>query len=142
MKINYGTIVTNALSTLVATVFIGAAAIVWKGVTSVDTRIGEAKDEILFQQSGIEATQKTILPQVANIEASVEDLKAEVRSLSKLLADANALPAEISYKEGEAIVLKEFTPKRVPDWSTMEAARLKEEIDVRQQKIYKQALKK
>jgi septal ring factor EnvC (AmiA/AmiB activator) len=109
MSIDFGKIVTNALSTLVAAVFVGAAAIVWHAATSVDERINEANKDIIKQQSALKATQETIVPELTNMKSIIEELRAEIRSLNKLLSDTKALPERTEYKEGEPVILKEFT---------------------------------
>ena len=42
MKINLGHVLTNAIATLVAAVFVGAMAIVWTGETSVGDEVERA----------------------------------------------------------------------------------------------------
>jgi len=46
MKIDFGKVITNALSVLVSAVFIGAAAIVWTGATTVNDKVNESKVEL------------------------------------------------------------------------------------------------
>ena len=65
MNIDYGKIVTNALSTLVAAVFVGAAVIVWNAATSIDDRIQVANEGLIQQQTSIKATQDIIVPELA-----------------------------------------------------------------------------
>jgi uncharacterized protein YlxW (UPF0749 family) len=142
MQIEFGKIVTNALSTLVAAVFVGAAAIVWQAATSVDDRIKEANHDIVQQQTALKATQETIVPELTSMKRAIEDLQAEIRSLSKLLAEAKALPDNTTYKPGEPLILKEFAKDRNASWSKQETDRINNQIDTRQQEIYKQRLPK
>lgn len=44
--INWNSIVTNAVSTLVAAVFVGAAVVVWNAATTIDERIDAATGKI------------------------------------------------------------------------------------------------
>ena len=46
MTVDWGKIVTNAISTLVAALVVGAAAIVWNGVSTVGSRIQAAEDRV------------------------------------------------------------------------------------------------
>jgi len=46
MTIEWNKIATNAISALVVTVFLGAATIVWKGATSVDTKVQNTRDDM------------------------------------------------------------------------------------------------
>ena len=136
MSIDFGKIVTNALSTLVAAVFVGAAAIVWQAATSVDDRINEANRDIIKQQSALKATQETIVPELASMKSTIEDLRAEIRSLNKLLSASNALPDKSEYKEGEPVILDEFRKNIGLDWNQKEINRIKDQIDTRQMEIY------
>jgi hypothetical protein len=45
-RIDWGKIVTNAISTLVAALVVGAAAIIWNGVSTVGSRIQAAEDRV------------------------------------------------------------------------------------------------
>ena len=138
MKIDYSKIVTNALSSLVAAVFVGAAAIVWHAANSVDERITEANQDIVRQQTALKATQETIIPELTSMKSIIENLRAEILSLSKLLADADALPKNTEYKSGEPIILDEFLRDKDPAWSKRETDRITEQIDIRQMEIYEQ----
>ena len=46
MTIEWNKIVTNAISALVVTTFLGAATIVWKGATSVDTKVQSTREDM------------------------------------------------------------------------------------------------
>lgn len=138
MNIDFGKIVTNALSVLVAAVFVGAATIVWKAATTMDDRIEAAKEEVLAQQSALKATQETIVPELTDMKNTIDELRVEIRSLSKLLAEANALPGGTDYESGKPVVLEEFVKNRDPDWREKEIDRLNKQIDTRQMQIYEQ----
>ena len=42
MRIDWGKIITNAVSTLITAIIIGACAIVWQGATTVDKKVNDA----------------------------------------------------------------------------------------------------
>jgi hypothetical protein len=46
MSIEWNKIATNAISALVVTVFLGAATIVWKGATSVDSKVQATREDM------------------------------------------------------------------------------------------------
>ena len=48
LKVEWNKIVTNAISTLVVAVFVGAGAIVWEGATSVDAKVQSNKENMTF----------------------------------------------------------------------------------------------
>ena len=97
MTIDYGKIVTNALSALVATVFVGAAAIVWTAATSVDTKIDDAQQEIT-------ASVTTLVEEVAGLKATIAALEKQV---SRAAVSANrpvpTLRPDRGYQENERV---------------------------------------
>lgn len=46
MKIEYEKVVTNAVSALVVATFMGAAAIVWRGATTVDSKVQQTRADM------------------------------------------------------------------------------------------------
>ena len=72
MTIDYGKIVTNALSLVVAGVFASAAAIVWNGATTIDGKIDAAQAEIT-------ASVTTLVGEVAELKATIAALEREVK---------------------------------------------------------------
>jgi len=58
--VQWGQIVTNAVSTLVAAVFLGAAWIVWNAATTMDQKIESANKELITSQDDLQATQRTL----------------------------------------------------------------------------------
>ncbi len=143
MEINYGKIVTNALSTLVAAVFVGAAAIVWNAATSVDNKISLANKDILNQQAALTATQKTIVPKLVAIKSQIKDIQNQLKSMNKILAESEILRDKISYDSKVPFVLKEFHKNEDPQiWEKEESDRLQKEIDTKQMQIFEQSYKK
>jgi hypothetical protein len=137
MEIDYGKIVTNALSALVAATFVGAAVIVWNAATSIDTRIEDANSDIMSQQAAITATQKTIIPELAGIRKKMEDVEGQLKSISKILSESTALQGKISYNPTKPFVLDEFREKKDPkEWIQAEQDRLNNEINTKQMLIY------
>jgi len=84
VTIDYGKIVTNALSALVATIFVGAAAIVWTAATTIDGKIDAA-------QADITASVETLVAEVADLKASIAALETQV----KRTAVAASLPTPV-----------------------------------------------
>lgn len=64
MKLDWNKIVSNAVTVLVAAVFLGAASYLWKGVDTIDARIDK-------NVSSIRATQEVIAPKVDALEAAI-----------------------------------------------------------------------
>jgi len=67
MKLDWNKIVSNAVTVLVATVFMGAALQLWNGVQTIDSRI----DANLVD---IKATQSVLAPKVDAIEKRLADI--------------------------------------------------------------------
>ena len=128
MNVDYGKIVTNALSALVAAVFVGAAAIMWKAATSIEARIG-------FATQDIKATQEVLLPEVVAIGDRINELEAQLKSLNKILAETQVTRNRVVFNPDEPFILEEFRSEMNPEeWEKEELHRLREEIDTRQMK--------
>jgi len=67
MKLDWNKIVSNAVTVLVATVFMGAALQLWNGVQTIDSRI----DANLVD---IKATQSILAPKVDSIEQRLAEI--------------------------------------------------------------------
>jgi len=70
-KIDYSQVVTNAVSTFIAAIFIGAGTIVWNASNSIDKKINEAFSEIEKQQAKLEATQKVLIDEIIFLKKEI-----------------------------------------------------------------------
>jgi len=65
MSINWGSVQTNVVSTIVCSIVVGAFAIVWKGATTVDEKVNKAvvvlKDQGSYIEKALEALQKELV---------------------------------------------------------------------------------
>jgi hypothetical protein len=139
MKIDYGKIVTNALSALVATVFVGAAIIVWNAATSIDTRIEEANAGIKEQQGSIKATQETLIPEVADIRMKLYDIENQLKSITQILAETEPTSRKVTFDPDRPFILERFRDNGRPDERREEELRrISEEIDTRQMEFQKE----
>ena len=82
MNLDWQKIVGNSVTVLVATVFVGAAAYLWKGVDTIDDRIDE-------NVSSIRATQEVIAPKVDELERAIAVLLDHHRALCNDLKHTN-----------------------------------------------------
>ena len=80
MKLDWNKIVSNAVTVLVASVFLGAAVKLWSGVETIDERISD-------NLTSIRATQNVLAPKVDKIEDEIE-------KLTQLLLDEKAEETE------------------------------------------------
>ena len=129
MSIDFGKIATNALSALVATVFVGAAAIVWNAATTIDHRIESANAKLV-------ATQDTVVREIADLKARIKGVESQTNSVTKVLADYDKTKNVVSFDKDKPFVLQEFKHQLPPpDFKNSEVERLNQEIDVRQQRL-------
>jgi len=71
LKLDWNKIISNAVTVLVATVFVGAAVQLWNGVQTIDSRIDENLSEI-------RATQQVLAPKVDTIEARLLEILSHI----------------------------------------------------------------
>ena len=76
MKLELEKIVGTAVSAVVTAMVIGAAAIVWKGATTVDAKVNQATEDLSIQAAYI--TEAVVM-----LEADVLELKTIVKSLAE-----------------------------------------------------------
>ena len=67
MKLDWNKIVSNAVTVLVASVFMGAAIQLWNGVQTIDSRIDS-------NLTDIKATQSVLAPKVDEIEKRLAEI--------------------------------------------------------------------
>jgi hypothetical protein len=71
MKLDWNKIVSNAVTVLVASVFMGAALQIWTGVQTIDSRIDS-------NLTDIKATQSILAPKVDLIEERIAEILAHL----------------------------------------------------------------
>jgi len=71
MKLDWNKIISNAVTVLVATVFMGAALQLWNGVQTIDSRIDS-------NLTDIRATQNILAPKVDLIEQRLAEILAHL----------------------------------------------------------------
>ena len=76
MNLELEKIVGTAVSAVVTAMVIGAAAIVWKGATTVDVKVNQATEDLSIQAAYI--TEAVVM-----LEAEVLELKTIVKSLAE-----------------------------------------------------------
>ena len=129
MNVDFGKIVTNALSALVATIFVGAAAIVWKQATTIDQKIEESKVKLV-------ATQTTVVEEIAGLKQRIKVLESQAMSVTKVLSETEKTKEVVKYETDKPFVLPEFENPIPPEtFKHKEINRLKEQIDIRQHRI-------
>jgi len=112
MKIDWSQIVTNALTTLVGAMFVGAFAIIWNGVMTFDDRIKETETEL---------------------KATIEVMSEQLESLNIELNKFNKLYKKLD--DGDEKKLKDSISTAPKQYFKKD--NIKEQIDIRQQTIRK-----
>ncbi len=129
MAIDFGKIVTNALSALVATVFVGAAVIVWNAATTIDERIEDSN-------AGMRATQESLIPKLADVRTKVYEIENQLRSLNKILSETEPTSGKVTFNPERPFILEPFKgDTTVEDLKEKEIKRIRDDIDVRQMQI-------
>jgi len=82
MKLDWDKIVSNSVTVLVASVFMGAALQLWNGVSSIDQRI----DENLVE---LRATQSVLAPKVDMLEKAIQTLLKHLEEVNEGLPKGN-----------------------------------------------------
>ena len=114
MKLDWNKIVSNAVTVLVASVFVGAAMKLWSGVETIDERISD-------NLTSIRATQNVLAPKVDAIEDELE-------AITQLLLDQAADEERADWSSKEPV---EFLPPTVARPRSLDMI----EQDYREQKI-------
>ena len=99
MKLELEKIVGTAVSAVVTAMVIGAAAIVWKGATTVDAKVNQATEDLSLQAAYI--TEAVVM-----LETEVRELKKIVKSLAD---HQEAFHHEIEIPE------EQFIQRRLPE---------------------------
>lgn len=81
MKIEWDKIITNAISSLVTMAFIGAALIVWKGATTVDTKVTEATSSLKQTIDFVKESQKITQEELIKISSNQVEMAEKINSL-------------------------------------------------------------
>lgn len=92
--IDWGKIVTNALSVLVASMFVGAAAIVWNGATTVGDKVSAAENRIT-------AAISILSEEIAINSEELEDIKDLLKEtgIYRIFNEPNVNPEEMREEE-------------------------------------------
>ncbi len=136
MNIDMGKIATNAISALVTTVFLGAAFVVWDGVHSIDGTIDDANNAIIDQNISLQATQVTLVTEIADLRNRIKSLENQSLSLTKALSQSSQTRGIIRSDGKSPFILDEFK-EAIPNAKLKEddATRIAKDISSRQKKL-------
>ena len=143
LVIDWSKVLTNALATLVAAVFIGAAFIVWdaaiRQTDRIDVRVKKARsdlektqkdleqsqkeleqsqDMLADVQAGLQATQKALIDQITSLQDVVAGFEDQLSRLVSQLAENRDVesPADLTRDtrdERERILLRKEAAERI-----------------------------
>ena len=83
MKLELEKIVGTAVSAVVTAMVIGAAAIVWKGATTVDAKVNQATDDLSLQAAYITQAVDMLEAEVLELKIIVKDLAAHQKEFHR-----------------------------------------------------------
>jgi hypothetical protein len=86
MNIEWNKIVGNAISALVVAVFVGAAAIVWRGATTVDDKVQNTREDMTHL---ITALSDKLAGYETQLSSLSNQLEVVIRNQSNLVTVAN-----------------------------------------------------
>ena len=75
MKLDWNKIISNAVTVLVATVFVGAGTYLWREVQTIDHRIDT-------NLSSIRANQNVMAPKIDQLEIAIQELLSRLGDLN------------------------------------------------------------
>jgi outer membrane murein-binding lipoprotein Lpp len=101
VKLDWNKVVSNSITVLVATVFIGAASYLWQGVQTIDERIDK-------NLSSIRATQNVIAPKVDQLEIAIQELIAHHQDLAKEV-NATEIVDDIKFELDERPTIEQIS---------------------------------
>jgi len=105
MRLNWNRIISNAVTVLVASVFMGAALQLWNGVQTIDQRI----DANLID---IKATQSILAPKVDAIEKKLTEILT-IAATHGLGDEINVDPLKKSEKGSLELIDDEFNNNQI-----------------------------
>ena len=83
MKLELEKIVGTAVSAVVTAMVIGAAAIVWRGATTVDAKVNQATDDLSVQAAYITQAVDMLEAEVLELKIIVKDLAAHQKEFHR-----------------------------------------------------------
>lgn len=100
MKIEFDRIVTNAVSAIVVAVVMGAAAIVWRGATTVDSKVRETRADMEHLITSLSDKLGAYQVQLTTISNQLNDvLKHQTNRVARVAATAQAEEADRSVQQ-------------------------------------------
>lgn len=133
--INWGQIVTNSLSLLVGSVFVGAGIIVWNAATTMDERIDEANNGIESSQEALIGTTDILITDLADLRTEVDALMVQIEGLRKVLAEAQSIASTDAEAAGDLLGESDVDPATRAQRNQLNLDRLIGEIEPIQMKV-------
>lgn len=114
--IDWKGVVNNAVSVLVAAVFVGAAAIMWNRVTTIDDIVGKHtaklrvnQDSLINTQSELKASQTALTDNIVDLQGQIELLSKQILSLQRVLKDIKKTKTtKYTIPENKPLILPQY----------------------------------
>ena len=107
MKLEWNKIVSNAVTVLVASVFVGAAVQLWNGVQTIDQRIDS-------NLTDIKATQSILAPKVDEIEKRLTEILTHLDHVYKINPFENSKKGSLELIDDEYNNNQMIQQRRMP----------------------------
>jgi len=114
--IDWKGIVNNAVSVLVAAVFVGAAAIVWNKVTTIDNTVSQhtsklrgTQNFIINTQSELKAGQTALTDNIVGLQGEIEKLNKQIISLQQIIKEIEkSKTSKYSIPDNKPFILPQY----------------------------------
>ena len=94
MKIDFEKVVTQAVTTLVVGVFMGAAVIVWRGATSVDTKVQQTRSDMQHLINTLSDQLSAYQSQLTSFSNQLQQLAAHTSTVAGVQTVKRPVEAE------------------------------------------------
>ena len=112
-RINFYKIVENALSLVVVSVFMGACAIVWRGATTVDSRVNETKQDLNMLINNLSMKLSSYEVQLKAQSNQIDAVYTELKTIKPLVLSAEAWRTNRWNRTNVPVVIPVLAPEQI-----------------------------
>lgn len=137
--INWASVLTTAVSTLVATIVVGAAVMVWNKTANIDEDIATATKDIKKNQEALQAQYLTMAEEIASLHGKIRKLRSQLDSHDEVLRDKSTVT---SFPKDEPLVLAKYklSDRELSELAKKDAERILKAYQKKKSAIQQQAM--
>ena len=137
--INWASVLTTAVSTLVATIVVGAAVMVWNKTANIDEDIATATKDIKKNQEALQAQYLTMAEEITSLHGKIRKLRSQVDSHDEVLRDKSTVT---SFPKDEPLVLAKYklSDRELSELAKKDAERILKVYQKKKSAIQQQAM--